>query len=86
MLEVDFYNNIFDLVYTESPELSVSPLNGQNLAILCFVFAIGCLLDLSKPAQSLQAVQFYQLGRIALSLESVLDQPTIAGIQALVRV
>jgi len=46
--------------------------------------ALGVLLDLERPAHSPESKQFYQLGRAALALDSVLDEPSIPGIQALV--
>jgi hypothetical protein len=48
------------------------------------VLAIGILLDLDKPAHSAEAMSYYHLARAALSIDSVLDVQTIAGIQALV--
>ncbi|KAJ2923910.1 hypothetical protein H1R20_g13194, partial [Candolleomyces eurysporus] len=47
------------------------------------VLALGALLDLDLPAHSPEAMQWYQIARAALSLDSVLEVQTIPGIQAL---
>jgi len=45
------------------------------------VLALGTLVDLDMHAQ---ATEYYQLGRAALAIDSVLEEPSMAGIQALV--
>ncbi len=60
------------------------PLSPHNLSILFMVLAIGSLVDLDAPPHSPQSMQFYQLGRAALTLESILEEQTIPGVQALV--
>lgn len=49
------------------------------------VLALGTLMDLDLPAHSSEAMQFYQIARSAMSLDSVLEKPSIVAIQALVR-
>ena len=41
-------------------------------------------MDLDKPAHSAEAMYYYHLARAALSINSILEEQTIAGIQALV--
>ena len=53
---------------------------------LCFVLALGALLDLSKPPLSEEANRFFQLGRAALSVDSILESQSVPAIQALVRI
>lgn len=60
------------------------PLSAHNLAVLFMVVALGSLLDLDAPPHSPQSMQYYQLGRACLTLESVLEEQSIPGIQALV--
>lgn len=60
-------------------------MDSHRLAVLYMVLALGTLLDLDKPALSADATRYYQLGRAALSLDSVLEAQSIPGIQALVR-
>lgn len=55
----------------------------HKLAILFFVFAIGARVDLTLPFDSDEADKYYQVGRAALSLNSVLNSPELATVQAL---
>lgn len=41
-------------------------------------------MDLDKPAHSAEAMYYYHLARAALSIDSILEEQTITGIQALV--
>ncbi|KAF9522689.1 fungal-specific transcription factor domain-containing protein [Crepidotus variabilis] len=72
------------------PELSSSGprpnvmIHSHSLAVLCMVLALGALVDLSKPKMSSESNQYFQLGRAALSLDSVLEEHSIHAIQALV--
>lgn len=80
--EEDLYETIFRQIY--DPELNFEPQSSQNIGVFCMVLAIGILLDLDKPAHSAEAMSYYHLARAALSIDSILDVQTIAGIQALV--
>lgn len=60
------------------------PMDAHQLAVLCFVLALGTLLDLEKPSLSAEAMHYYQLGRAALSVDSVLESQSIPAIQAVV--
>ncbi|TFK74898.1 hypothetical protein BDN72DRAFT_758817 [Pluteus cervinus] len=77
--ELEFYTTIYNPVY----DGDIESVGAHSLAVLCMVLAIGVLLDLQRPFQSPEAHQYYRLGRIALALESVLDEQTVIGIQAL---
>ncbi|KAF8885016.1 hypothetical protein BD779DRAFT_1612027 [Infundibulicybe gibba] len=79
--ESDFYETIFRPIY--DTEAYHEPLGSHSLAVFCMILGIGTLLDLDKPAQSPEAMQFYQLGRAALALDPVLEEQSIPGIQAL---
>lgn len=48
------------------------------------VLAMGALMDLELPAHSPEAMQYYQLAKAALSINSVFEEQSIPGIQALV--
>ncbi|KAH9926912.1 fungal-specific transcription factor domain-containing protein [Fomitopsis serialis] len=52
------------------------------LAVLYLVLAIGALVDLTMPPCSAEAEKYYRLGRIALSMRSILDSPEIETVQA----
>ncbi|KAF8899631.1 fungal-specific transcription factor domain-containing protein [Gymnopilus junonius] len=79
--EEDFYKSIFKPLY--EPDANYEQVGGQNLSILCNILAIGALLDLSKPAHSPEAMQYYHYARASLSIESVLEEPSISAIQAM---
>ncbi|KAJ7918722.1 hypothetical protein B0H13DRAFT_2231112 [Mycena leptocephala] len=81
--EPDFYENIFRPIYDPSGA-SYASVSSHNLSVLYMVLALGTLVDLNMPAHSPEATEYYQLGRAALAIDSVLEEPSIAGIQALV--
>ncbi|KAF8196689.1 fungal-specific transcription factor domain-containing protein [Mycena galopus ATCC 62051] len=80
--ESDFYETIFRPIY--DPDGSYGPISPHCLAVLYMVLALGTLVDLHMPAHSPEATEYYQLGRAALAIDSVLEEPSIPGIQALV--
>ena len=80
--EEDLHETILRHIY--DPEPNFEPQSSQNIGVFCMVLAIGILLDLDKPAHSAEAMSYYHLARAALSIDSILDVQTIAGIQALV--
>jgi hypothetical protein len=47
------------------------------------MLAIGALLDLDAPPHSYDASHYYQLGRAALSVDSMFEEQSIPAIQAL---
>ncbi|KAK7056210.1 hypothetical protein VNI00_002762 [Paramarasmius palmivorus] len=76
--EDQFYDVVFRPVYEVQDSV-----NGHILAILYMALAIGTLLDLSKPSHSPEAAHYYQLGRAALSMNSIFEEQSIHAIQAL---
>lgn len=82
--ESDFYEHMYRPMYGAATS-SEEPMTSHDLAVLCMVLALGSLLDLDKPIDVNEHSQLYQLGRAALSLDSVFEQQSIAAIQALVR-
>ncbi|KAJ4473795.1 hypothetical protein J3R30DRAFT_3406645 [Lentinula aciculospora] len=82
--EIEFNTSIFRPFYEpDDSTMFEDPLVSHNLAILFFVIALGALLDLEGPAHSSEAKWYYQLGKAALALESVLDSCSLSTIQAL---
>ncbi|PPQ94650.1 hypothetical protein CVT25_009381 [Psilocybe cyanescens] len=79
--ENDFNESVWQPIY--ELEGSYETVSAHNLAILFLVLAIGTLLDLDREAHSPEAMQFYHYGRAALSIDCVLEEQTIAGIQAM---
>ncbi|KAJ8694882.1 hypothetical protein PTI98_007521 [Pleurotus ostreatus] len=80
--ESDFYEHMYRPMYGAATS-SEEPMTSHDLAVLCMVLALGSLLDLDKPIDVNEHSQLYQLGRAALSLDSVFEQQSIAAIQAL---
>ncbi|KAJ7880285.1 fungal-specific transcription factor domain-containing protein [Mycena olivaceomarginata] len=81
--ESDFYETIFQPIYDPNTG-SYESVSSHSLAVLYMVLAFGTLMDLDMPAHSPEATEYYQLSRAALAIDSVLEEPSIAGIQALV--
>ncbi|KAF9478291.1 hypothetical protein BDN70DRAFT_880170 [Pholiota conissans] len=79
--EEDFYETIFRPLY-ETDGFTES-LKAHKLSVFWLVLAIGTLVDLDRPAHAKEAMQLYHYGRTALSIDSVLDEQSITGIQAL---
>ena len=73
-------------MYDQRMESDPAPMDSHRLAVLCLVLGLGALLDLDKPYLSAEAMRYYQLGRAALSLDSILESQSIPAIQALVRI
>ncbi|KAE9401060.1 hypothetical protein BT96DRAFT_992419 [Gymnopus androsaceus JB14] len=83
--ETEFKTTIFQPWYEpDATPYEEDPLGSHNLAVLFLVLALGALLDLEAQSHSPEAKWYYQLGRAALGLESVLDSSSLSTIQALV--
>jgi hypothetical protein len=77
---------IIGQIYITNPPAMDDKLHPHYLAILFSILAIGTLLDLDRPPFSPEAAHYYQLGRAALSLKSVLEEQSITAIRALVSI
>lgn len=85
MPEADFYATIFSrFCDTSEAPPDQDSIASHRLAVMYLVLALGTLLDLERPSFSPEATRYYQLGRAALSLDSVLESPSIPAVQALV--
>ncbi|TFY55189.1 hypothetical protein EVJ58_g8404 [Rhodofomes roseus] len=73
--------NVFYNVATP-PQLD-DPLLSHQLALMFMVFAIGSLMDLSRPAYNAEAEKYHQLARAALFQSPVFEEPTLSAVQAL---
>lgn len=47
------------------------------------VLAIGCMVDLNRPPYNTEASNYYQLARVALGLDSVIDRPSMQAVRAI---
>ncbi|KAI5122510.1 hypothetical protein M0805_001418 [Coniferiporia weirii] len=56
----------------------------HRLALLYIVLAVGILVNLERPSHDTSAARYFQLSKAALSLDSILEEPSPMAIQALV--
>ena len=49
------------------------------------VLAIGSLMDIKRPAYTIEAEKYHQLARAALFQSPIFEEPTINAVQVLVR-
>ncbi|KAF8630740.1 hypothetical protein AX17_005335 [Amanita inopinata Kibby_2008] len=82
ILETDFYDSIFKPIYDADSATCESTVS-HCLAVLYMVLALGALLDLDRQPHSPDAMHIFQLGRAALAVDSVLEEQSISGVQAL---
>lgn len=76
----DFEEFVFRPIYDSDTDL----VDSHSFAVLYMTLALGTLLDLDLPAHNSKCMSFYQLGRAALAIDSVLEKQSMAAIQALV--
>ncbi|TFY61761.1 hypothetical protein EVJ58_g4311 [Rhodofomes roseus] len=85
--EPEFHGAVLSRLYDyENTGLAdQDPDYSHKMSVLFMVFAMGSLLDLDKSPSTVtgDAARYYQLGRAALSLDSILEHQTIPAIQAL---
>lgn len=88
--------HVFARVYADSPtgespgsDIDTDRDNGSyeshRLAVLYIVLAVGILVDLKRVSHDPASATYFHLAKVALSLDSVLEEPSILAIQALVR-
>ncbi|KAH9989851.1 fungal-specific transcription factor domain-containing protein [Russula vinacea] len=79
----DFYSSIYGRVFDPEAGSDYDRIQSHRIAVVYMMLAIGALLDLDAPAHSYDANHYYQLGRAALSVDSVFEEQSIPAIQAL---
>ncbi|KAF8519667.1 hypothetical protein JB92DRAFT_2897510 [Gautieria morchelliformis] len=79
-----FIEDIFAFFYRPNQKQNVDIPRGHRLAMLLMIFAIGDMLDLTKPAMPTGGKSFYYLARAAISLEPLFHQPTLTAVQAII--
>ncbi|KAF9226456.1 hypothetical protein BS17DRAFT_748181 [Gyrodon lividus] len=70
---------VYALAQDRKKRSEVSP---HTLAVLYMVFAHGALTDLTLPPYNTEAENYFHLGRLALSSQSVFDLPSTQTLQA----
>ena len=61
------------------------PLMSHQLALMFMILAIGSLMDIARPAYNIEAEKYHHLARAALFQSPIFEEPTLAAVQALVR-
>ncbi|KAJ7511992.1 fungal-specific transcription factor domain-containing protein [Mycena galericulata] len=72
------------LTHVYASRLHSYELSPHALSLIFFVFALATLADLSLPAYSAEADVYFDLGRTALSLQSIFGSTDLHTIQALI--
>lgn len=78
-------NEMLPIIYKRSAPLDPAhEYSGpHDLSVLFMVFAVGALVDLTQEPYNAEADHYYQLAKAAITLQSVLEKPELATIQAL---
>ncbi|KAF8271618.1 fungal-specific transcription factor domain-containing protein [Lactarius quietus] len=79
----DFYGSIYSRVFDPDAGPDHDRIQSHRIAVVYMMLAIGALLDLDAPPHSYDASHYYQLGRAALSVDSIFEEQSIPAIQAL---
>lgn len=83
--EEEYNQDIFALFYDHNMSAAQDPLESHKLGLLFLVFAMGKLMDIRGREILIQeATRYYQIGRAALTINSVLESRSIPALQALV--
>ncbi|EPT00931.1 hypothetical protein FOMPIDRAFT_1162266 [Fomitopsis schrenkii] len=82
--ESEFNETVFSRFYKGAGYADQDPDYSHKLSVLFMVLAMGSLLNVEDSMPSPDAARYYQLGRAALSLDSILEHHTIPAIQALI--
>lgn len=48
------------------------------------VFALACMADVNRPPYNNDANRYYQLARVAMGLDSIIDHPSVQAIRTVV--
>ncbi|EJD44866.1 hypothetical protein AURDEDRAFT_166048 [Auricularia subglabra TFB-10046 SS5] len=80
--QVEFAETIFWRVYSGTAP-NVFEVTSHDLGVLFMILAIGCMVDLNRPPYNTDASNYYQLARVALGLDSVIDRPSIQAVRAI---
>jgi hypothetical protein len=71
------------LLYIYDPYSDLHSLSSHALAVVFFIFAHAALMDVARPAYCSQADAYFDLGRTAVALQSVVESTDLRTIQAL---
>ncbi|KAF7349848.1 Zn(2)-C6 fungal-type domain-containing protein [Mycena venus] len=71
------------IVYFYDPKSNIYECSPHTLAVLFFAFSLAASVDLALPPYNADADTYFDLGRAALTLQSVFGSPDLHTIQAL---
>ncbi|KZV85592.1 hypothetical protein EXIGLDRAFT_653952 [Exidia glandulosa HHB12029] len=78
----EFVETIFSVVYGgDTP--SATGVTPHDLGIMFMILAIACMIDLNRPPYNTEASNYYQLARVALGVDSVIDHPTLQAVRGI---
>lgn len=78
----EFVETIFSVVYA-GPTPSAAAIAPHDLGIMFMMFAIACMTDLNRPPYNTEASNYYQLARVAIGIDSVIDHPTLQAVRGI---
>ncbi|KAF9247205.1 fungal-specific transcription factor domain-containing protein [Melanogaster broomeanus] len=79
----ELINEVLVPVYAFVQDRNNTEVSPHTVSLLYMVFAHGALTDLTLPPYNTEAEDYFHLGRLAISLQSVLDLPTTQTVQSL---
>ncbi|KZV89930.1 hypothetical protein EXIGLDRAFT_838173 [Exidia glandulosa HHB12029] len=80
----EFVETIARRVYaTPDSRASLACVKPHDVAVMCMVFAQACMTATNRAAYNVEALNYYQLARVALGLDSVIDHPTLQAVRAI---
>ena len=84
ILEQDFKEQIFPLVYEDASTTERGSAEAHKLALLFFVFAMGTLTNpRTRDISTQDAMKYFHIGRAALMLNQSLETPSVPLLQGL---
>ncbi|CDO73245.1 hypothetical protein BN946_scf185008.g7 [Trametes cinnabarina] len=79
-----FNETAFNVFYNTDKTADIEdPLVAHQLSLLYMVFAIGSLMDTSRPAYNVEAEKYHHLARAALFQSPIFEEPTLTAVQSL---
>ncbi|OSD02999.1 hypothetical protein PYCCODRAFT_1477291 [Trametes coccinea BRFM310] len=79
-----FNENAFNVFYNPNKAVDMEdPLLPHQYSLLYMVFAIGSLMDTSRPAYNVEAEKYHHLARAALFQSPIFEEPTLTAVQSL---
>ncbi|KZV99214.1 hypothetical protein EXIGLDRAFT_725850 [Exidia glandulosa HHB12029] len=79
----EFVETIAKRVYpTPHDRASLADVTPHDAAVICMVFAEASITAADRAPCNVEALNYYQLARVALGVDSVIDHPTLQAVRA----